>query len=158
MIGNFLAIPQEELEFLYQQPQKIASVLYETYAEEVLDIDKAWHGIHFLLTGEQHGGRPPLAHVVFGIEPIGKEDIGYGPALGTPAASVKEIAASVCQISDAEFRSKFNSAALTQADIYPLIWDKGAEALDYIAAYFKELQDFYKNAAEEGNAVITFIN
>lgn len=158
MIGNFLALPQDELDCLFEEPEAIASALDEKYADAIVDIDKAWHGIHFVLVGEQYGGEPPLSNVVFGAKPIGEEDVGYGPALGTTAESVKQIAAALDEISEEKFREKFDASALEKADIYPQIWDEGDEALDYLASYFAELKDFYKSAAKSGNAVITFLN
>lgn len=158
MIGNYLEIDDQKLASLYENPETISSVLYEEYSEQVIDIDKSWHGIHFLLTGEQYGGQPPLSNVVFGVTPIGEEDVGYGPAMGTPASTVKAIAEALSAVTDDEFRSKFDMAALNAADVYPQIWNEGQEALEYLATYFRELRDFYMKAAENGNAVITFIN
>ena len=158
MIGSFLALPQNELDDLFEEPESIASALDEKYGEAIIDIDKAWHGIHFVLVGEPYGGEPPLSHVVFGTTPIGEEDVGYGPALGTTAATVKEIAAALNEISEEKFRVKFDASALEKADIYPQIWDEGDEALDYLASYFTELKGFYENAAKNGNAVITFLS
>jgi hypothetical protein len=158
MIGNFLSIPQEELDALYRDPEQIGTAIYETYRDKTIDVDKAWHGIHFLLTGEQYGGEPPLANVVMGLEPIGDENIGYGPAMGTPAQDVKKIAAALDSITEEEFRFKFDPVALKEADIYPEIWDEGKVALDYLTTYFKKLQEFYKSAAAHGHAVITFIS
>ncbi|MDW5417075.1 DUF1877 family protein [Iodobacter sp. CM08] len=91
MIGNFLAIPQDELDALYDESGEIAAVLDGEYAAQIIDIDKAWHGIHFMLT-ENNAVSSPLAHAVLGIKKIGEEDVGYGPAHGISAASVKEIA------------------------------------------------------------------
>jgi hypothetical protein len=159
MIGSFLAITQEELDSLLESPEDISEFLNETHEEKVIDIDKTWHGIHFMLTGNQYGGDGPLANVIFGAQEIGDEDVGYGPALGTPASTVKGIAAAFCSISEAEFKEKFNPSALSKADIYPQIWDEGNEALEqYLLPYFRELQQFYKNAAENNLAVITFLN
>jgi hypothetical protein len=158
MIGNFLALPQDELDALFEEPESISSALDEKYAEAIVDIDKAWHGIHFVLVGEQYGGAPPLSNVVFGAKTIGEEDVGYGPAHGTTAAAVKEIAAALSEISEVKFREKFDASALKKADIYPQIWDEGDEALNYLASYFTELKTFYESAARNGNAVITFLN
>ena len=158
MIGNLLAIDDEELASLYVDPETVSDVLYEKYSEQVFDIDKSWHGIHFLLTGEQYGGEPPLAHVVFGVSPIGEEDVGYGPAMGTTAHSVFEIAEALAAVSDEDFRERYDESALNAADIYPQIWGEEEDALEYLFGYFKLLQEFYSTAAKDGKAVITFIN
>lgn len=159
MIGNLLAVPQGELDELFADPEAVSSVLYEKCSEEVVDLDKAWHAIHFMLTGQQYGGTPPLSNAVFGVEPIGEEDVGYGPALGTSADVAKQIATALSAISDQEFAARFDPEALNSAGIYPQIWDEGAEVLnDYIMPNFLALRGFYQKAAENGLAVITFIN
>lgn len=151
-------LPQNELDALFNKPEKISSVLYEERSEDVLDLDKAWHAIHFMLTGEVYEGEPPLSHAIFGIDPIGDEDVGYGPARGTSLEMVKEINAALLEISEKEFCSKFDADALLKADIYPQIWIEEAVLEDYLLPNFSELKKFYSDAAESNCAVITFIN
>ncbi|MBV8634154.1 MAG: YfbM family protein [Burkholderiaceae bacterium] len=158
MIGNFLAVTQAELDALYADPEAVGTVLYEEKMSEVVDIDKAWHGIHFMLTGEQYGGDGPLAQVIMGGEPIGEEDVGYGPARGLSALEVKAIAAALSAVSEQQFRERFDQAALSEADIYPQIWDEGDEALDYIAHNFSETRRFYEAAAANGMAAVLFVS
>jgi Domain of unknown function (DUF1877) len=42
------------------------------------DLDKSWHGIHYLLTGTASGGVAPVNFLVAGGRPVGKLDVGYG--------------------------------------------------------------------------------
>ncbi|RTL42213.1 MAG: DUF1877 family protein [Rhodocyclaceae bacterium] len=158
MIGNLLALPQTELDALYTNPESVPMVLYETRASEAVDLDKAWHGIHFMLTGEQYGGAGPLAQFIMGGVPIGEEDVGYGPARGMSASDVKEVAAALGQISETDFRDRFDPAALSNADIYPRIWEDGDSALNYITDNFLEAKRFYETAANKELAAILFIN
>src|SRR3954470_8881166 len=51
----------------------------ETDPSDALDIDKTWHVIHFLLTGEAWGGEPPLVDAVLGGTELPETDAGYGP-------------------------------------------------------------------------------
>jgi hypothetical protein len=158
MIGNFLAVTQEELDQLYSSPSKLPVFLYEERQKDILDVDKSWHAIHYTLTGNSFGGDAPLANVVFGVTPIGEEDLGYGPALGTDSVAVKAIAKALDEITETQFKEKFDVYALATAEIYPQIWDEGDEALDYVVSYFTELREFYREAAEEDLAIVTFIN
>src|SRR5688500_4635495 len=41
------------------------------------DADKAWHGLHYLLTKTAWGGEPPLDFIALGGTPVGDEDLGY---------------------------------------------------------------------------------
>src|SRR5262245_26397413 len=70
------------------------------YAE--LDVDKAWHGIHFLLTGTAWGGELPWGFVLRGGEALGDDDLGYGPARLLDAAQVREVAAALETLPGAE--------------------------------------------------------
>lgn len=158
MIGNLLAVPQSELDALRASPETVPTYLYETRVDDTVRLDKAWHGIHFMLTGESYGGEGPIARAVLGGVSIGDEDVGYGPARGLSAAQVSEVAVALSQVSEADFRGRFDAAALDAAQIYPQIWDEGDEALDYLTHYFLEVKRFYAAAAQNDSAVILFIN
>jgi hypothetical protein len=158
MIGNLLALPQAELDALHAGHIPVSTYLYETRTDDIVDLDKAWNGIHFMLTGEMWGGTGPLANVILGGVPIGEEDVGYGPARSLTAAQASEVAQALAGISAADFRARFDAAALAEAEVYPQIWEEGDDALDYVADYFEEARHFYQTAAEQGLAVIQFIN
>ena len=93
MIGNFLQLTPSELDALIANPADVESFIYpdEDENENCIDIDKAWHGIHFMLTGTQYDGDPPLSNVIFSGVTIG-DDVGYGPARYLTANEVAEVA------------------------------------------------------------------
>ncbi len=66
MIGILLAVPQAALNELYDYPKTITSALYGSRSDETADLNKTWHAIHFMLTGEQYEGTPPLCNAIFG--------------------------------------------------------------------------------------------
>ena len=41
---------------------------------EQLDVDKAWHGLHFLLTGTADGGAEPASYLLTGGEELGDDE------------------------------------------------------------------------------------
>src|SRR5687768_2691470 len=57
---------------------------------EYFDVDKAWQGIHFLLTGSDREGNGPLAFILHGGRSI-DEDLGYGPPRGFTSVEVKAV-------------------------------------------------------------------
>src|SRR5689334_11060249 len=96
MIGNFVRLSEPDLQRLLADPDKVPSFLMD--AEEFegpkrhLDVDKAWHLIHFLLTGSADEGSGPLANAVIGGQLLGNVDVGgYGPAVYLSAAEVAEV-------------------------------------------------------------------
>jgi hypothetical protein len=85
MIGNFRALPDEELQGLFADPSRVEQLLYESFfgggsngKGDELEVDKAWHGLHFLLTGSAWEGSFPLNFIVAGGQEVG-DDLGYGP-------------------------------------------------------------------------------
>jgi hypothetical protein len=74
MIAMFRLARGEEIERLLASPEAIEEFLEEDPDSEEegedpggsLDIDKAWHGLHFLLTGTAWEGTSPLDFIVAG--------------------------------------------------------------------------------------------
>lgn len=124
-----------------------------------LNLDKAWHGIHFLLTGDAKPNGTLASKVIMGGEDIGP-DQGYGPAQLLKPAEVKAIALLLEETTTNLLRKRFNPKAMARANIYPdVIWEReGEEALDYVLDYYKKLVAFYKLAASKGQAVIFVIS
>ena len=124
-----------------------------------VDLDKAWHGIHYLLTGSAQASDALASKVIMGGEDIGP-DRGYGPAQLLKPDEVKAVAALLEQTPPDILRKRFKPKEMTRADIYPsVIWERdGDEALEYVLTYYKQLVAFYKRAAERGQAVILVIS
>lgn len=54
--------------------------LFDEGERPSVDLDKAWHAIHYLLTGEADEVPGPLGFLVSGGAPVGAIEVGYGPA------------------------------------------------------------------------------
>src|SRR5205809_3698611 len=96
MNGRLKLASDAQIDGVLAQPETVGVFLFgepETYEDRSdLDVDKAWHGLHFLLTGAANEERPPLDFLVTGGEEIGDEDVGYGPARAYHSLQVREIA------------------------------------------------------------------
>lgn len=64
MIGNYLPVSEEELNALKENPKLLSEFIYETKEDDIIDIDKAWHAIHFTLNGSEWEGSEPYFKVV----------------------------------------------------------------------------------------------
>jgi hypothetical protein len=160
MVGNFLQLSSDELAALMADPSLVESFIYpeDEEHEKNIDIDKAWHGIHFLLAGDAWGGELPLANVVLGGTEIG-DDVGYGPAKYLTADQVKIAADALMEITAEVLRSRFVASALSENEIYPEIWqDSDDDALEYLSTWFETLRDYYLDAAAKGNAMLKYLN
>ena len=121
------------------------------------DLDKAWHGIHYLLTGSAWGGDGPGAFLLLGGEGIGDVDVGYGPARAVSASDVQTINAFLTDVTADSLRRNFDPDEMTRLDIYPSIWsreDEASENLDYCIEYFSEMKSFLRSASLSGDGVI----
>lgn len=159
LIGRRLS--SDELKAVQADPATVETLIFNDDDPDTpgagLDLDKAWHGIHFLLTGSAwEPGEGPGAAILGGDE-IG-EDNGYGPArLLTPEA-VRSIAAGLETVEIETLRARYDPDSLAAADIYPTIWDEGADAFDgYLAPYYTTLRDFYRTAAQNDQGVLLAI-
>lgn len=124
---------------------------------DAVDLDKAWHGIHFMLTGTAWEGAPPLNFLMHGGAVIGEVEVGYGPARGMTAAEVKTVAGALAGIDEAFMRERFDPAQMTQLDLYPGIWDRDPaedDSFGYCMEYFSALRTFVMRAAERGAGLI----
>jgi hypothetical protein len=121
------------------------------------DVDKAWQGIHFLLTGDWEGDGP-LSFILHGGREIA-EDLGYGPAHGFTSSEVKEIDAALRNIEPAALYERADPAEFTRQEIYPQVWanEPKEQCIGYVTDYFKELKKFISGAAQSGRALIAYI-
>jgi hypothetical protein len=123
-----------------------------------IDIEKSWHGLHFLLTGKQEGGDAPACYLLHGGRRIGKVDVGYGPARALMPADARRFADFLQSLSADELRRRFDPDRMTELKLYPDIWDEGDEAFDYLYENFVSLRDFMIAAREARDAVIIYLN
>lgn len=120
-----------------------------------ISLDKAWHGLHYLLSGAAEPLPGPLGQAIFGGTEIG-DDMGYGRARCFTAAEAAEIAGALRTPGlENTLRGRFDPDAMEQLGIYPAgVWDEGP---DWLIAAFRDLRDFYSAASAAGQAVVTVI-
>jgi len=161
MATFFTPVGAEMLAQLREDPESVEEFLYpddgEGEPEGSIDIDKAWDGMHFLLTRIAADGRPALADAVLGGEPIGPE-LDFGPARVLGPDQVKQIAQELSTVTPDMLAAAYDPAAMSAAEVYPDIWERdGQDALDYVTDFLPDLQAFYAEAAQRGDAVILCI-
>lgn len=162
MVACFAAVDPETLAQLRAEEDSIEAYLYPDDGESTppnsIDIDKSWHGIHYLLTGQAEGGSGPEALAVFGGEEFGPE-VGYGPARFLLPAQVAAIAEALSRLPPEALTKRFNSKDMTEKDIYLTpMWERdGTEALEYALEYYQQLPVFYRDAASRGDAVVQWL-
>ena len=168
-------------------PDEMAAALSSTEALERLlypdddqgtrevDVDKAWHGIHWLLTGSPDD-RPPAARkrglfrrgapepdpagaewlAVLSGEPVGYDN-GYGPARLLRPEQVAAVAEVLAPLDRDALGGRVDLLAMEAAELYPGIWDAEDVYEEYLGPSYEVLRDFYVRAAADGAAVLLAI-
>ena len=169
MIGNFRLVEAPEFERLLAEPETIEDLLYADDDEAdddapdsaQIDIDKAWHGLHFLFTGTAWEGKPPLNFIAAGGREVGDVDVGYGPARAFTSKELREISAALAGLSTTDLRKRFDPAKMMKLQIYPKIWDRDPandDTLAYLLGYFDQLKAFLTHGAERNLALLVYLN
>jgi hypothetical protein len=122
------------------------------------DADKAWHGIHYLLTGTAWEGHQPFSWAILGAADIAP-DLGMGPARYLTPDQVVRLAAALDSLTQEELTARFDPQDMQDKGIYPeVIWVRdGEQALDYLLENFAVMTDFYRDAAARGDGVLQWV-
>jgi len=126
---------------------------------EDLDLDKAWHGLHFLFTGTADGGAEPACFLLSGGEDVGDDDDLLARLLRPE--QVRDFAAFLAALGPVELTRRFDPERMTALEIYPdVIWQRPEETdepLGFLLGAFAELQTFTAAAAAAGDAVVVCV-
>lgn len=122
-----------------------------------VDLEKSWHGLHFLFTGTSDEGSEPACFLIKGGEDV--DDEGLARALNPD--QVKRFATYLSSLTADQLRGRFDAKRMMELEIYPEIWDRpvrGDEnALEWLIAYSAELRSFVQRVAADGDAIIVHL-
>ena len=158
MTGGYLRVQADQLQDLIASPDLLQELLMPEImgGGNGLDVYKSWHGIHYVLTGSSWEGKPPLKNVVLGGTEIG-EDVGYGPARYLTPAEVREVAEALKPIDDAEFARRFNADEMAEDEIYAFDPDAAEDELDGLLDTYRELRQYYLDAASNKDGMLLYM-
>ena len=156
----FVPVSARTLAALRRRPEDAEAMLHPDEDGEVegtIHIDKAWHGLHYLLTGSDYEGEPPLRWAIMGDQDLGA-DLGMGGSSFLTPGQVREVAAALAAITPLDLRRRHDPHKMQALRIYPdVMWVRdGEEALAWVMARFEPLVQFYADAAARGDAVVIY--
>jgi hypothetical protein len=122
-----------------------------------IDLDKAWHGLHFLFTGTAWEGNQPESFLLNWGTEIGDIDVGYGPARGFTIAETARIAKFLSSTDSTTLADRYDPQRMSDLKIYPSIWDRD-EGLDYLLEYFPILNKFIQDTCQKQLGIVVYLN
>ena len=161
MIGQFQTVSADQLDNILKAPHAIADFLYKPGADksERIDVDKAWHGIHFLLAGTTWEANNTAGEAVMGGRVVAEIDLGMGPCRYHTVERVREISSELEKLAPDTLKPRFDPAAMMQNAIYPMMWDQNdPDDLKYLISNYRKLQKFYMEAGQKGSAMLLWIS
>jgi len=165
MIQSYLRVDNDTLNAFIEDSSRLEDIIYSddiTNNENFLYLDKAWEGMFFIITGqslaEAEEEEAPLLGILMGPTEIDPDqDMGYGPATYTTAEQTRVIYNAIKDLTKEELSANYDPNRMEEEGVYPDIWQNDENALEYPLDYFDDLKNFYKNAVENGEAVVTFL-
>jgi len=162
MSGMLRQLEESQLVHLLENPDGILDFLdTEVPASQELDLDKAWHGLHYILTRETWGGLEPACYLLTAGSQIGEEeehDAGYGPARGLYVQQVKSFAAMLAFMTKQEVSSRYNGTRMMELELYPRGWQEEPDEMrTWLMDSFEELQQFVLQAATKSKALLIWL-
>ena len=163
MIMYLLRISKQELESYIDKPELfLENRVDDAYS---MDIDKAWGGILYLLTGKAFASGSPedevdsLNRIFFSAQLFDEDmDVGYGPAHYLTPEQVAGINRKIASLTEADLKSHYDPEAMNkEKKLYPSL-DWNEKIFDYLYFHFQALQSFFATAASKGEAIVTFLN
>ena len=165
LIANYNCISDEslkELKGLGSSKKDLFETVEEWSDEDelLLDIDKMWDVLHFVLTGVSTDHRiadNPLSQAVLGITAV--EELSDYLAY-TEHDKLADIVAALEQFDMEEALESFDMKACKEAELYPNIWDyeeEEEEIKDEILHSFEQMKRFYKQVLEAKGHVLVSI-
>ena len=153
------AVPCPEIDRLASDPDFFAEITrYDNSATASVSLEKAWHGLHYLLTGDAWEATGPKAFLIAGGSEIPESDAGYGPARLFSPFEAAEINAAISPISGDDLWRRFDPKEMASQDIYPMIWDEPENDLKHeYLFYFNDLKKLIANAAAAGHGLLVFL-
>ena len=163
MIMYLLRISKQELESYIDKPDLfLENRVDDAYS---MDIDKAWGGILYLLTGKAFASGSPedkvdsLNRIFFSAQFFDEDmDVGYGPAHYLTPEQVAGIHRKIASLTEADLKARYDTEAMNEEEeLYPsLEWNE--EDFEYLYSHFQALQSFFATAASRGEAIVTFLS
>jgi hypothetical protein len=159
MIGYVVAVPASEASGLLEGDENVlSSVFLSEDPDTHVCLEKAWHALHYLLTGNAIETEGPLAFLLSGGQEVPDANTGYGPPRVFFPEEVAELNVALEHCDDRAFWSRFDAEAMTEQGIYSFHGNQPEEHLksEYLS-YFHDLKKLVAKAAARRDALVVYL-
>ena len=136
-----------------------ATAKYPKDDDDLLYIDKAWDGLHYLLAGTREDGDSPARFLLRGGVSIAEDESLYLRFLSP--AELFDFHMFLSDLSADELRARFDPEAMTELHIYPsTVWSGDPaedDTLGYLLSHYERVRDFVRQTALENKGVVIYI-
>lgn len=122
---------------------------------EPLEIEKAWHALHWLLARTVAEPGTGVGQAVLGGREAG-DDTGYGPVRAMTAEEVAAVAGALAELSADEVLGRFDAEAMNEVKIYPG-WTDNDEDREWVRESYDAVRDYYAAARDRGFGMLLAI-
>lgn len=139
---------------------ELFGVLRFSRRSDSVDLDKAWHGIHYLLTGSSEPGSYPLDFLLEGGVDVGPSEQGFGAPRAFSPEEVKIIWDAMEPLTTEILKGQFSADVLIENRVYPeTSWDTSSDAdfTDYLEPNYTELRSHIMRAVAEREAIVVYL-
>jgi hypothetical protein len=143
-----------------KESTKLPKLDLEEWEGTSQDLDKSWHGIHYLLTKTAWEGIPPINFLLKGGQEVPNIEVGYGSARIFTSEVVHKIHDAISQIDVGYLKSRFDPKDMMAKEIYPSIWDRDPsedDTLGYCLEYFEVLKQFIADSSQNNHGFVVTI-
>ena len=159
MTISVFAVPPPDMDRILNDPSFFAEwTRYGNESVTSVSLEKSWHGLHYLLTGDAWDTNGPKAFLIFGGSEVPESDAGYGSARLFSPSEAARIHAELSSVGGEELWSGFDAQKMMAQEIYPTIWDEPESDLkeEYLY-YYNDLKNLVANVKEAGSGLLVFL-
>lgn len=159
MTGNYVLLPEEIIQKIAEKKIDFFDITPPENPEMVLDIDKSWQAIQFLLCGEIDDGEPPLGYVIPLIDDqFFDSDFDFG-SFYLSNRQIKKAFDKIKDIDKEAFLRLYDFPALLEESIYPITPEESEEEFfQYLYQNFESIKGFFHRAIETNSGLIFYIS
>lgn len=128
--------------------------------DDEIDLDKSWHGMHFVMTGSADATDSPLSFIVHDWPEIGDIDVGYGPAKAIKSEHVSRFFDALESFTPDMLRAQYRPDRMEEEELYlaEFFSRDRTEGIEYIEYWLEELRGFLRQCVARKMGLVTYLS